>query len=91
MPKRAIPVKLGQKLWRIRTHFGFTLEQMANAIGLKNPSRRSRIHEWEAGKRQPDLTSLLRYARVAGITTDVLIDDEIELDLNDIAQDSIND
>lgn len=87
MPKRLIPAKLGQKLKMIRTHLGLTQDQMAEAIGLENPSRRSRVHEWETNKRQPDLTSLLGYARVAGITTDVLIDDDAELDLENLRQD----
>lgn len=87
MPKRQVPAKLGPKLKLIRIHFDLTLDQMAKAIGLEHQSRRSRIHEWETGKRQPDLTSLLGYARVAGISTDILIDDEAELDLSALQQD----
>lgn len=56
---------------------------MAKAIGRYETGRRSRIHEWETGKRQPDLTSLLAYARLVGVSTDVLIDDNQELELED--------
>jgi hypothetical protein len=31
------------------------------------------------GKREPSLLVLLRYAKIAGISTDVLIDDNLEL------------
>jgi hypothetical protein len=39
----------------------------------------SRISEYELGKNEPALPILLQYARVAGITVDVLIDDELDL------------
>ena len=52
---------------------------MAGAAGRHDSARRSRVHEWETGKRQPDLTSLLAYARLVGVSTDMLIDDETEL------------
>jgi transcriptional regulator with XRE-family HTH domain len=38
-----------------------------------------RISEYELGKREPLLLVLLAYARVANISTDVLIDDEMDL------------
>jgi hypothetical protein len=33
----------------------------------------------ERGKREPPLKLLLAYARVAGVSTDVLIDDELDV------------
>ena len=77
---REIPERLGEKLQAIRQNKGWTLEQMAEAVGRTDASRRSRVWEWEQGMRQPDYTSLLNYARVAGVSTDDLIDDEIEVD-----------
>lgn len=81
MTPKGIPQQLGPKLKAIRLHLGYTLEQMAEAVGKTGASRRTRVHEWEAGKRQPDLTCLLAYARLAGVSTDVLIDDQLDLDL----------
>jgi transcriptional regulator with XRE-family HTH domain len=81
MPPRPRPTKLGQKLLKIRQHLGLTQDQMAEAIGRTDSSRRSRVHEWETGKGQPDLASLLAYARLVGASTDVLIDDDCELEL----------
>ncbi len=34
---------------------------------------------YESGQREPPLPVLLRYARIAGVYVDVLIDDEIDL------------
>jgi transcriptional regulator with XRE-family HTH domain len=54
---------------------------MAAALGREDASRRARVYEWETGARQPDLSTLLAYARLADVSTDVLIDDELELKL----------
>jgi transcriptional regulator with XRE-family HTH domain len=40
------------------------------------------ISEFETGKREPSLPLLLRYARVAGVWMDVLVDDELDLPSN---------
>ena len=72
---------LGIKLKTIREHLGYTQEEMAVAVGKRGKSRRSRIHEWENGLRKPDLICLLACARLVGISTDVLLDDELDLDL----------
>jgi transcriptional regulator with XRE-family HTH domain len=37
------------------------------------------VSAYELGTREPDLLTLLAYARVAGISTDVLIDDKLSL------------
>jgi transcriptional regulator with XRE-family HTH domain len=76
------PKRLGEKLQAIRLHKGWTLEQMADAVGRTDVSRRSRVWEWEKGIRQPDYASLLTYARLIGVSTDDLIDDEVELGLD---------
>lgn len=81
MTPKSMPRKLGLKLKAIRLHLGYTLEQMAQAVGKTGASRRTRVHEWESGKRQPDLTCLLAYAQLADVSTDVLIDDRLNLDL----------
>lgn len=86
MHSKLMPQNMGKKLKAIRLHLGLTQNQLAEVIGKKEPSRRSRIHEWETGKRQPDFISLLAYARLVGITTDILIDDEQELKLNNADQ-----
>ena len=81
MTAKEVPRKLGSKLKAIRLHLGYTLEQMAEAVGKRGRSRRTRVYEWEAGTRQPDFPALLAYARLAGVSTDVLIDDGLDLPL----------
>jgi hypothetical protein len=39
----------------------------------------SNVSGFEVGERDPSLPVLLRYARVAGVCVDVLIDDELDL------------
>jgi transcriptional regulator with XRE-family HTH domain len=45
----------------------------------RSPIYPTHISEFERGLREPSLLALLEYARLAGVSTDVLIDDEIEL------------
>lgn len=73
---------LGTKLKAIRHHLGYTQEEMAAAVGKTGKSRRSRIHEWERGLREPELSCLSAYARLAGVSADDLLDDAVELRLS---------
>jgi transcriptional regulator with XRE-family HTH domain len=82
MTPKHVPRYLSTKLKAIRKYKGWTLSEMAEAVGRKEESRRSRVHEWEKGTRQPDLLVLLAYARLVGISTDILIDDELKLELD---------
>jgi transcriptional regulator with XRE-family HTH domain len=77
------PRKLGDKLRAIRKHKRWTLDRMAEMVGRTDIGRRSRVYEWEQGIRRPDLKSLLAYARLIDVSTDILIDDELELKLED--------
>lgn len=79
MAPKPIPERLGEKLKAIRESQGWSLDQMAEAVGRTESSRRTRVYEWETGARQPDLPALLVYARLVGVSTDVLIDDEHDL------------
>jgi transcriptional regulator with XRE-family HTH domain len=84
MAPKPIPEKLGEKLQTIRERQGWTLDEMAEAVGRTGASRRTRVYEWEQGIRQPDLPALLAYARLVGVSTDVLIDDGLELDVSNL-------
>ncbi len=39
---------------------------------------------WERGVRQPDLLSLMNYAQLVDVSTDVLINDDLDLVLKNI-------
>ena len=71
--------RLGEKLRIIRQRAGLTLDQMAACLGKTAKARRSRVLEWETGHRTPNLVTILRYARFAGVSTDILLDDTLEL------------
>jgi len=80
MAKRPAPKKLGKKLAQIRQRLGLSQTQMVEALKYKaSPLRASQISNFENGNREPPLMLLLAYARLAGISTDVLIDDKLDL------------
>lgn len=74
---RLRPARLCEKLLAIRQGLGFSQTEMCKALELTVDY--SAISNYELGTREPPLPVLLKYARLAGITTDLLIDDEMEL------------
>lgn len=78
--RRPQPKRLAAKLVQIRTHLELTQEQMAERLKrVKSPPGTGAISRFETGQREPSLLVLLEYARLAGISTDVLIDDRLNL------------
>lgn len=77
---RERPKKLGRKLKQIRLDLGLTQPEMIARLGVKSePLHAASISQYETGKREPPLLVLLKYARLAGVSTDVLIDDKLRL------------
>jgi len=76
---RPKPVRLAEKLRQIREAFGLSQSQMLRRLELDEELFRSSVSAYEHGKREPPYPVLLRYARVAGVCTDTLIDDELDL------------
>ncbi len=74
---RPKPERLGEKLLAIRRRLGMSQTEVCKALGLK--VNYSAISNYELETREPPLPVLLRYARMVGISTDVLIDDELDL------------
>jgi transcriptional regulator with XRE-family HTH domain len=77
MGRRAVqkPKHLAAKLLAIRKTHGLTQRQLGDRIKTKA----ARVSEFEHGKRTPDLILLLRYARLAGIPLEHLVDDDVDL------------
>ena len=75
------PKRLAEKLLQIRSAFGLSQSEMIRRLGVEDTLTPPRISAFEMGSREPGLLILLKYARVAGISTDVLIDDELDLPL----------
>jgi transcriptional regulator with XRE-family HTH domain len=76
---RQKPERLAEKLKQIRLSLGLSQDGLLERLGLAEDFVRSRISAYELGNREPPLPVLLRYARLVGISTDVLIDDEMDL------------
>lgn len=76
---RPKPKQLAKKLKQIRVFLGLSQDGIIEKLGVKETIVRSTISAFERGLREPSYPVLLRYARLAGVSTDVLIDDSIEL------------
>ena len=80
--RRLQPRKLKSKLHRIRSILELTQEQMAGRLKTHVPKASihpGHISQFESGEREPALPVLLAYAKLAGLSTDILIDDELDL------------
>ena len=71
--------RLPEKLLQIRNALGLSQTEMLYRLGVEDLITYHQISRFETGIREPPYIVLLRYARVAGISTDVLIDDELDL------------
>lgn len=76
---RERPRRLGAKLLQIRQTLDLTQAQMLVTLKLDKKVFASAISGYELGTREPTLPVLLRYARLVGVSTDVLIDDKLTL------------
>lgn len=78
MDKHA-PKRLGEKLLRIRESFGDTQAAFLERLGSLEAITQKSISGYERGEREPPLLILLKYAKLANISTDILIDDSSDL------------
>ncbi|MDX6498902.1 MAG: Helix-turn-helix domain [Blastocatellia bacterium] len=76
-PPREKPKRLARKLLAIREQLGASQTEMAKLLKLKKTY--TVISSYERGTGEPNLLILLRYARLARVSTDVLIDDKLDL------------
>lgn len=77
---RPRPARLAEKLREIRIKLGLTQQQLFERLGeTKTALYPGHIGLYESGQREPPLPVLLKYARIAGIYVDILIDDELDL------------
>ncbi len=76
---RKKPRRLAKKLLQIRTSLGLSQNGMIRQLGLEVELTQSRISGYELATREPSLLTLLEYAKTAGVSVDVLIDDKLNL------------
>lgn len=77
--KRIKQERLAEKLLAIRLALGVSQPEMLYRLGVEDLIVYNQISRYESGHREPPLKILLAYARVARVSTDVLIDDELDL------------
>jgi transcriptional regulator with XRE-family HTH domain len=76
---RIRPKLLATKLRQLRLSLGLSQTDMLRRLGYEGRIAYHRISNYELGTGEPPLPVLLAYARLAGVSTDVLIDDELDL------------
>jgi transcriptional regulator with XRE-family HTH domain len=75
--RRRKPKRLGRKLAAIRNALGVSQSEMARLLDLQ--ASYTVVSSYELGTGEPDLLTLLRYAKLAKVSTDILIDDKFDL------------
>lgn len=75
---RPVPKRLAEKLRQVRDLLAVSQGGMSNLLDFER-IRPAHISEYERGEREPPLPVLLRYAKLVGVSTDVLIDDNLSL------------
>jgi transcriptional regulator with XRE-family HTH domain len=76
---RPKPERLAAKLLQIRNALGLSQSEMWRRLGVEDFIVAKQISAYELGNREPTLMILLQYARLAGVNTEALIDDEMDL------------
>ena len=76
---RPRPIRLAEKLLEVRNRLGLSQNELINRLGLVDELTQARISAYERAVREPPLVVLLRYAGIAGVYVDALINDELDL------------
>lgn len=73
------PKRLAEKLKQIRIQLRLSQNELLEKIGFSEYIFQGNVSQYELGRREPPLPVLLRYAQLAKISVDVLIDDDQNL------------
>jgi transcriptional regulator with XRE-family HTH domain len=71
--------RLGTKLRQIRRKLKLSQSDIVWEMGLSEELTRNNVSNFEKGTREPSLYVLLRYARLAGLCLDSIVDDQLNL------------
>ncbi|PYS88326.1 MAG: hypothetical protein DMF64_20810 [Acidobacteria bacterium] len=74
---RPKPKRLARKLAQLRFTLGLSQNELIKALKVR--LTQNRISDYEQGIGEPPLPLLLKYAKLAGVCLDVLVDDELDL------------
>jgi len=76
---RRRPRLLAAKLRKVREGLGLSQGELIVRLGITDYVNQGDISDFERGVREPDLLTLKAYAYEVGISTDDLIDDDVDL------------
>jgi transcriptional regulator with XRE-family HTH domain len=77
-PRRPRPKHLAAKLAEIRRNLGLSQAELIDRLHYtESDLTQGMVSNFELGRREPPLPLLLAYARLAGVSTDALIDDHV--------------
>src|SRR6476620_2571961 len=71
--------RLAQKLLQIRTGLKLSQSELLDRLGFGDQLFRSNISQYERGTRVPSPVVILQYARLAGVSMEEIVDDELSL------------
>ncbi len=74
---RQKPARLADKLLQIREALGLSQNELIRRLDVE--LAQNRVSDYERGKGEPPLPLLLRYARLAGVCLERLVDDDLDL------------
>jgi transcriptional regulator with XRE-family HTH domain len=75
---RPRPQRLALKLLQLRQALGISQAEMLNRLD-QSKVHPAHISGYERGEREPPLPVILKYAKLAGVCVDLLIDDDLDL------------
>lgn len=76
---RPRPERLSEKLLEVRSKLGLSQNELIKRLGLSDELTQARVSAYERAVREPQLLVLLRYAEIAGVYVDALINDALDL------------
>ena len=76
MPKPSPVQRFGEKLRALRTYHGMSMQALAEKLDTGS----GYISMLENGQREPKAALVFKVSKLFGVSTDVLLDDALELD-----------
>ena len=78
---RPRPARLAEKLLTVRQKIdgGLSQNEMLRKLGLEDELERDRISKYERGTLDPPWYVLLRYAKIANVYLEAIVDDRVDL------------
>ncbi|HYO63078.1 MAG TPA: helix-turn-helix transcriptional regulator [Pyrinomonadaceae bacterium] len=76
---RPRPKRLAEKLLHIRIALGLSQAELWKLLDVEEEIPYKRISKYELDQNEPPLSILLRYARIAGVHMEDIVDDELDL------------